>query len=310
MGHYDKLGRWHLFGMTGPDEYTGVVDDNTYTNLMAAQHLRWAVEARAAAPGVADALGVTEDETAAWDHAAASVYVPWDDARRVHPACENFTTFGEWDFESGPHKDIQQHAHYAKIYRRQVVKQADLVQALWWCEDAFTAEQIARDFDYYERRTVRDSSLSAGVQGVIAARTGHLALAYAYLRTAALVDLRDIQGDTAEGLHLASLAGAWHALVAGLGGLREGASVLTLAPRLPEQLNRVAFRLGWQGRVVSVDIRREGTRLHLLEGDPIDIEIDGEHVRLAAGAPLTVPLVAPEPLLAAPSQPPGREPSI
>lgn len=310
MGHYDHVGRWHLFGMTGPDEYTGVVDDNTYTNLMAAQHLRWAVQARAAAPGVADALGVTDDETAAWEHAAASVYVPWDEARQVHPACENFTTFGEWDFENGPHKDIQQHAHYAKIYRRQVVKQADLVQALWWCEAAFTDEQIARDFDYYERRTVRDSSLSAGVQGVIAARTGHLDLAYAYLRTAALVDLRDVQGDTAEGLHLASLAGAWHALVAGLGGLRECAPVLTLAPRLPEQLNRVAFRLGWQGRTVSVDIRRGETRLELLAGEPIDTRIDGEPFRLTEDSPLTVPLASTRPLLPAPSQPPGREPSI
>ncbi|WP_432558582.1 glycoside hydrolase family 65 protein [Granulicoccus sp. GXG6511] len=309
MGHYDHQGRWHLFGMTGPDEYTGVVDDNTFTNLMAAQHLRWAVTAATTVPEAAEASAVTEDETAAWAQAARSVYVPWDEVRRVHPACENFTTFGEWDFENGPHVNVQGQAHYAKIYRRQVVKQADLVQALWWCEDAFTDEEIARDFDYYERRTVRDSSLSAGVQGVVAARTGHLDLAYSYLRTAALVDLRDIQGDTDQGLHLASLAGAWHTLVAGLGGMREGAEVLTIAPRLPERLSRIMFRLCWQGRVISIDIGRAATTVTLMDGRPVEIVIDGESCTLGDKG-LVRPLRQPEPLLDPPVQPPGRSPSI
>jgi alpha,alpha-trehalose phosphorylase len=313
MGHYDHAGQWHQFGMTGPDEYTGVVDDNTFTNLMAARHLRWALAAVSHAPDEGQRLNVTEDETQAWTHAADSVYVPWDDVRGVHPACENFTNFGEWDFEHGPRQEIQAQAHYAKIYHRQVVKQADLVQALWWCEDDFTADEIAHDFDYYERRTVRDSSLSAGVQGIVAARTGHLDLAYAYLRTAALVDLRDIQGDTAQGLHLASLAGAWHALVAGLGGLREEAAVLTLAPRLPGRLSRVAFRLRWQGAVVSVDIDRAQTRIELVgreKHDEVEVEVDDQRYTLTAAEPVIVPLHTPVPLLPPPSQPPTREPSI
>ncbi|MDO5500031.1 MAG: glycosyl hydrolase family 65 protein [Propionibacteriaceae bacterium] len=312
IGHYDHEGRWHLFGMTGPDEYTGVVDDNAFTNLMAALHLRWAVEASGGAPGLAERLGVSEDEVAGWAHAAESVFVPWDEVRQVHPACDNFTTYGEWDFEDGPQVDVQSRAHYAKIYRRQVVKQADLVQALWWCEDYFTDEEVARDFEYYERRTVRDSSLSAGVQGVIAARTGHLDLAYAYLRTAALVDLRDIQGDTVEGLHLASLAGAWHALVAGLGGMREGADVLTLAPRLPERLSRVAFRVCWRGSLVVVDIGREATRLRVVGGESVggvEVVVDGQKIVVTREG-IEVPLYRPQPLLNPPTQPPGRQPSI
>lgn len=315
VGHFDHGGWWHLFGMTGPDEYTGVVDDNVFTNLMAARHLRWAASAMSGEPRLAAELDVTEDEAAAWAHAAGSVFVPWDEARKVHPACENFTTYGEWDFVNGPREKIQSQSHYAKIYRRQVVKQADLVQALWWCDDAFTDEEVARDFDYYERRTVRDSSLSAGVQGVIAARTGHLHLAYAYLREAALVDLRDIQGNAYEGLHLASLAGSWHALVAGLGGLCEEREVLTIAPRLPARLTRVAFRLRWRGAVVEVAIAREGVRVCLPFGlgegvGEFEVEIDGVRHRLTAAEPIEVELVAPAPLLDPPTQPPGREPSI
>lgn len=310
MGHWDHEGRWHLFGMTGPDEYTGVVDDNTFTNLMAARNLRWAADACRAAPDAAAHLEVDEDEVMGWLTAAGAAYVPWDEILRVHPACENFTTYGEWDFESGPVKDIQSQAHYAKIYRRQVVKQADLVQALWWCEDAFTEEEIARDFDYYERRTVRDSSLSAGPQAVIAARTGHLDLAYAYLRTAALVDLRDIQGDTAEGLHLASLAGAWLALVCGFGGVREEAETLALAPRLPSRLARLAFRLRHRDRVFRIEIARTGTTVEILEGEgAVDILLDGNPRTVSPGEPLRVRLESPEPLLDPPRQPPGREPS-
>jgi alpha,alpha-trehalose phosphorylase len=193
------------------------------------------------------------------------------------------------------------------------------VQALWWCADAFSEEQIARNFDYYEARTVRDSSLSASVQGVIAARTGHLDLAYAYLRTAALVDLRDLQGDTAKGLHLASLAGAWHTLVAGIGGLDEEADVLSLAPRLPARLTRVSFRLRWRGNVVAVEVTQSGTRLTLpeIDGDGrgdgntrMEVSVDGERHTLTAAAPVVVPLRVIRPLLDPPAQPPTREPII
>ncbi|MCV2489045.1 family 65 glycosyl hydrolase [Geodermatophilus sp. YIM 151500] len=310
IGHEDAAGGWHLFGMTGPDEYTGIVDDNVFTNLMARRNLRWAADACQRLQARAAELGVDTTEIAAWRAAAAAVHVPWDEGLRVHPMNANFTTYREWDFEDGRDAyPVQEHQHYATFYRRQVLKQADLVQALWWCRDDFTAEEVARDLDYYEARTVRDSSLSAAVQAVVCAQAQHPDLALRYLREAALVDLRDVTGGTAQGLHLASVGGAWLAFVAGLGGLREDHDDLELAPLLPSSLSRTAYSVTWRGRLLRVETTREGTTVTLVRGEePVTVVVDGARLEVTAAAPVRVPLRAPTPLLDEPTQPIGREP--
>ncbi len=311
MGHRDSGGGLHLLGMTGPDEYTGVVDDNVFTNLMARRNLLWAADAAEGEGDLARRMEVTAEEVGEWRDAAASLHVPWDEDRRVHPMNQGFTTYREWRFAD--HVDsypLQEHHHYAKIYRRQVLKQADLVQALWWCRDDFTDEEVARDLDYYEARTVRDSSLSAAVQAVVCAQAGHPDLALRYLREASMVDLRDVQGDTEDGLHLAAVAGAWLALVAGLGGLREDHADLELAPVLPRALERMAFRVTWRGRLLHVETTREGTTVTLRRGEgPVALVVDGTPVRVSADEPARVPLRTPTPLLPEPTQPVGREPT-
>jgi alpha,alpha-trehalose phosphorylase len=311
MVHEDHEGRIHLLGMTGPDEYTGVVDDNVFTNLMARRNLRAAADACEEHPEHVGRLSVTADELQRWRALADAIHVPYDAVRGVHPSNEGFTTYREWDFEAK--RDgypVEEHFHYAKIYRRQVVKQADLVLALWWCSEAFTPEQTARDLDYYELRTVRDSSLSACVQAVVCARVGHLDLALEYLREAALVDLRDIQQDAEEGLHLASAAGSWLAVVCGFGGLDPEGGELRLAPRLPERLHRIAFRLGWRGRRLGVEVTRSGTTVRVLDGaaGEVALQIDGEALTVTADRPATAPLRTPQPSTPAPRQPPGRAP--
>ena len=310
LGHEDAAGGWHLFGMTGPDEYTGVVDDNVFTNLMARRNLRWAADECRRLETRATELGVDHAETAAWRAAAAAVHVPWDEGLRVHPSNANFTSYREWRFEDDqPDSAVQEHEHYATFYRRQVLKQADLVQALWWCREEFTAEEVARDLEYYEARTVRDSSLSAAVQAVVCAQAQHPDLALRYLREAALVDLRNVQGDTAKGLHVAAVAGAWLAFAAGLGGLREDAEELELAPLLPSSLSRTAYSVTWRGRLLRVETTREGTTVTLLRGEePVTVVVDGARLEVAAGAPVSAPLRAPSPLLGEPRQPAGREP--
>lgn len=162
-------------------------------------------------------------EVKGWREAAAAMYVPYDHELGVHPQAEGFTRYGEFDFAAtGPGRyPLLLHVPYFDLYRTQVIKQADLVLAMHWRGDAFTPEQKARNFAYYEQRTVRDSSLSAATQAVLAAETGHLELAYDYAGEAALTDLRDVHGNTRDGVHIASLAGAWIALVAGLGGMRD-----------------------------------------------------------------------------------------
>ena len=140
------------------------------------------------------------------------------------------------------------HAPYFDLYRKQVVKQADLVLALHWCGDAFTAEEKAKAFAYYEPLTVRDSSLSACTQAVIAAEVGHLELAHDYLTEASLMDLRDLEHNTRDGVHVASLAGSWLALVCGFGGLRDHGGELTFAPRLPTAMQSLTFTHSVAGR--------------------------------------------------------------
>jgi alpha,alpha-trehalose phosphorylase len=311
LGHHDSYGRWHLPGVTGPDEYSAVADDNVFTNLMAARNLTAAAELSARFPGVARTLGVDSEEEATWRDAAAAVYIPYDEALGVHPQSEGFTGYAVWDFEGYKTKyPLLLHAPYFQLYRMQVVKQADLILATYWCGDAFTAEEKARNFEYYERITVRDSSLSACVQAVMAAEVGQLDLAYDYAYEAALIDMRNLHNNTGDGLHMASLAGAWTALVAGFGGLRDTGGVLAFDPALPQGLTKLCFSIRWRGVRLTVDIDAGSVTYTVRDGADASITFQhaGEELTVAAGTPITRHLTKRVPLLGRPTQPVGREP--
>jgi alpha,alpha-trehalose phosphorylase len=309
LGHHDHRGRFRIDGVTGPDEYSAVADNNVYTNLMAQQNLVAAADAAARHPDRARDLGVDDEEAASWRDAAAAMVIPYDPALGVHSQAEGFTDHQAWDFESTPPDNYPLFLHYPyfDIYRKQVVKQADLVLALHLRGDTFTPAEKARDFDYYERLTVRDSSLSACTQAVMAAEVGHLGLAFDYLRETALIDLRDLGKNTRDGLHLAALAGTWSAVVCGFGGLRDHGGRLCFAPRLPEQLSRIAFRLTVRGRRLRVDINARSATYSLLEGDPLVLAHHGEGLTVTMDRPVSRPVPA---LVARPRppQPAGREP--
>lgn len=311
LGHHDRHGRWHLDGVTGPDEYTAIVRDNVFTNLMAAHNLRIAVAACRRDPGAAAAFGVAEDELDTWRTAADSVHIPYDEELGVHPQCEGFTTFAEWDFEANTTYPLLLHEAYVRLYPAQVIKQADVVLAMQWQSHVFTAEHKARNVDYYERRTVRDSSLSACTQAVLCAEVGHLELAHDYASEAALVDLRDLHDNTGDGLHMASLAGAWTALVGGFGGLRDDDGVLELDPALPEGITRLRFRLRWRNFRLTVDVEQHKATYTLRDGPHSELAIRhaGGDVTLSTDASTTIPLRPRLPLLAPPPQPPGRAPT-
>jgi trehalose/maltose hydrolase-like predicted phosphorylase len=310
FGHHDRDGVWHLDEVTGPDEYTAVVRDNVFTNLMAAHNLRTAAEACDRHPVAARAMGVTTEETAAWRGAADAAHIPYDEKLGVHQQCEGFTTLSKWDFEQNNTYPLLLHAPYVRLYGAQVIKQADLVLAMHWRSHAFTPEQKAQNVDYYERRTVRDSSLSACTQAVMCAEVGHLELAHDYANEAALIDLRDLHHDSRDGLHLASLAGAWTALVAGFGGLRDDEGVLSLDPQLPDGISRLRFRLRWRGFRLSVDITHDEVTYTLRDGPGGELTIRhaGEQLVLSMPAPSTIALQHRQPRLPPPEQPPGREP--
>ncbi|MGH3981301.1 MAG: glycoside hydrolase family 65 protein [Pseudonocardiaceae bacterium] len=310
LGHHDLAGNFRIDGVTGPDEYSAVADNNVFTNLMAQHNLRAAAAAAGRHLDVAAALGVDSEEAASWRDAAAGMVVPYDDKLGVHPQAEGFTEHAVWDF-AGTRADqypLLLHFPYFDLYRKQVVKQADLVLAMHLCPEAFTAEQKARNFAYYERITVRDSSLSAATQAVLAAETGHLDLAYEYLCETALVDLADLANNTGHGLHIAALAGAWSAVVAGFGGLRHrDDGGLAFAPRLPEALNRITFRLRWRRRRIQVHITPGQAEYRLLEGVELELRHHGQPITLTAGSPEIQP-IPPAASTDQLVQPVGREP--
>ena len=310
LGHHDQDGRFRIDGVTGPDEYSAIADNNVYTNLLAQRNLRAAADAVARHPRGAAELGADVEEAAAWRAAAQNMFIPWDDTLGVHPQSEGFTRHQVWDFEgtSPEQYPLLLHFPYFDLYRKQVVKQADLVLALHLCGDAFKPDEKARDFDYYEQITVRDSSLSACTQAVVAAEVGHLELAYDYFMEAALMDLRDLHHNTRDGLHIASLAGAWIAAVSGFGGMRDYDGKLTFAPRLPPRLERLAFRLVFRGRRLRVDVRKHEATYTLLDGTPLDVSHFGEPIAVSRDAPVTEP-IPPCPERPAPHQPAGRAPA-
>jgi len=311
LGHHDRHGRWHLPGVTGPDEYSAVADDNVFTNLMAARNLRAAANMAMLHPAKARELGVDSEEEASWRDAAAAVHVPYDEELGVHPQSEGFTGYAEWDFEAYKDKyPLMLYAPYFQLYRKQVVKQADLMLATYWCGDAFSPEQKARNFDYYERLTVRDSSLSACIQAVMAAEVGHLDLAYDYAFEAALIDMRNLHNNTGDGLHMASLGGAWTALVAGFGGLREHEGCLCFDPALPHGISQLVFSVRWHGARLKVDINSTDVTYTVHDGPdaPISLKHAGEQLTVTPGHPVTRTLEKRQPLLPRPTQPPGREP--
>ncbi|WP_109032545.1 glycoside hydrolase family 65 protein [Streptomyces rubrogriseus] len=309
LGHFDAAGAFHIDGVTGPDEYSAIKDDNLYTNLMAGRNLRAAAETAARWHRETAAMGVGEKEVAAWIEAAKSVHVPYSECLGVHEQHAGFTRQERWNFEETRFDQypLMLHFPYFDIYRKQVVKQADLILAMYTCGDSFSAEQKERNFAYYESCTVRDSSLSACCQAIIAAEVGHDELAYEYVVEAALMDLRDLEHNTRDGLHIASLAGTWMALACGFGGMRHNGDVLSFRPGLPDNLTRLAFHIRAFDCILCVEISADGVKYTLEAGSSMTIQHYDESLSLVLGSPF-YRSISKAPRQAAPAQPAGRPP--
>jgi alpha,alpha-trehalose phosphorylase len=308
LGHHDAQGGFRFDRITGPDEYTALCDNNVYTNLIAARNMEVAANLCVRHMRHAIALGVTEEEVASWRDAASAIVVPFDQHARITQQCNGFTRLRPWDFEDTPpdHYPLLLHYHNYILYSSRVVKQADLVFAIYLFGDRWDEEQKARDFAYYERVTVRDSSLSASIQGVVAAEVGHVDLALDYLTETAFIDLRDLAFNTRDGVHLAALSGTWHVIVAGFGGLREHGEKLRFAPRLPSRLSRLSFGLLYQGRRLRVEVQADHATYELVDGDPLELTHHGHKVTVTKDAPQTCP-VPPAPARPTPPSPAGRQ---
>lgn len=309
LGHRTMDGAFRIDGVTGPDEYSAIADNNVFTNLMAARNLRAAADVATRHPDLAALLEAGPEECAAWRDAAAAMCIPYDEELGVHPQSEGFTSHGPWEFAGTDQYPLMLHHPYYQLYRKQVIKQADIVLAMHLCGEFFTLDQKRRNVDYYEPLTVRDSSLSAGTQAVMAAEVGYLELAYDYAAEAALMDLRDLHHNTAGGLHMGSLASAWTALVCGFGGMRDDGGLLRFRPALPEGLDRLAFRLARGHGVLAVEVLPEQVTYSQINGDmSLVIRHQDEDLEVAPGQDVVRPLER-QPERTPPHQPAGRAPT-
>jgi alpha,alpha-trehalose phosphorylase len=301
LGFYSEArdGRFVINGVTGPDEYSTVVDNNLYTNIMAKENLQvaasvmqWLYEHdRAAHARLSGALGVTRSEVRLWRRAAERMYIPYDDERGVHLQDEHFFDREVWDFLGTPVEKypLLLHFHPLVIYRHQVIKQADVVLATVLLGEQFTLEEKERIFDCYDPLTTGDSSLSESIQSIAAAEVGQVRAAEEYFVDAASVDLADIAGNLRDGVHVASAGGTWMAVVFGFAGLRDRGDHLSFWPMLPARLSAYRFRLRHRGRKLAVEVRRDLVRYELLEGDELVVRHQGESYVVRAGRPLEAP---------------------
>jgi alpha,alpha-trehalose phosphorylase len=296
LGFYGDDGCFHLHGVTGPDEYTAVVNDNVFTNLMARLNLNYAASAvrrlEAEYPDAYRALsfelGLDPAEVDGWERAATAMYVPYDETRGITPQDESFLKREVWDLDNTPadRYPLLLHYHPLVIYRCQVLKQADVVMAMFLLGNEFTTEQKRRNFNYYEPLTTGDSSLSASIQSIVASEIGDERSATRHFDFALLMDLADIAGTVSDGAHIASAAGVWKALVFGFGGVRDFDGRLTIDPHLPHRFEKLTFSLRFRDREIRVTLTHGAEQYLLDEGDTVEVSIRGETHRLTPGAPL------------------------
>ena len=282
---------WVMLGVTGPNEYENNVNNNWYTNRLAAWCLQYAGEAldwmKAHAP---DALA---EQNARWSFDESAERPHWESVSNgmFYPSLEGTRVFlqqdGYMDKEQRMAADlddaerpINQHWSWDRILRSVYIKQADTLQGFYFFEDEFDEETHRENFEFYEPRTVHESSLSPCVHVVLAAKLGMEEKAVEmYLRTARL-DLDDYNREAYQGLHITSMAGTWMSVVEGFGGYRVVDGVPHFKPMLPSVWKGYAFNLHFRGRQLQVAVKPEGCDVTLTSGDPLDIVVDGEPRRL------------------------------
>ncbi|MFD0323570.1 beta-phosphoglucomutase [Lysobacter gummosus] len=305
IGHFNprRGGAFCIHEVTGPDEYTALVDNNFYTNRMAQQHLLRAVrvweqlqrERPQQLQALAQRLQLETHEIDTWRRAGERMFLHFDQALGIYAQDDTFLDKPRWPFpkHEGEHRPLLLDYHPITLYRHQICKQADVVMALVLAGDDIPAAVKRRSYDYYEAVTTHDSTLSASVFGILASEVGLADQAERFFHDNLRVDLDDLHGNTDHGVHMAALAGTWLGLVSGFAGLRVSDGDLKFSPTLPRQWRGFGFGLRWQGRRLRVNLRRDGVEYVLLDGAPLSIEHAGERIELRTGAPVRKPLATP-----------------
>jgi alpha,alpha-trehalose phosphorylase len=301
LGFYSdaKGGKFCINSVTGPDEYNTVVNNNAYTNLMARENLRYAAQTikslRATNPDAYNALvhktAFEPSEVEGWIRAAESMYVPYDEKLNIIPQDDSFLDREPWDFRNTPHDHypLLLFYHPLNIYRKQVIKQADVVLAMFLLGNAFSPEAKKQNFEFYDPLTTGDSSLSSCVEAIIAAQVGDTEKAILYGIAALLMDLANVGGNVKDGCHIASMGGTWMMLAYGLGGMRDDDGMLSFWPRrAPEDNAILRFAVTYRGQMLEVEIGLENVEYTLRAGESLVIRHETEEIQLTREDPRAV----------------------
>lgn len=314
-----KGGKFCINGVTGPDEYNTVVDNNTYTNLMARENLRYAVqtvqafrnEKPEAYARLVHETDLEAGEIEEWKRAAENMFIPFDEATGIYPQDDGFMDQERLDLNSIPPDrfPLLLFYHPLVIYRHQVVKQADIMLAMFLLENEFTLEAKRRNFQYYDPLTTGDSSLSSCIQAIIANEIGEGRKSIDYARASLLMDLADVGGNVKDGCHIAAMGGTWMTFAYGYAGMHDYDGVLTFRPRrVPEETARMRLTLTWRGRLFDVEISTAEARYTLLEGHDLVLRHEDEEIRLTRENPAVTRPVRPRDPPPAHGAPQGARP--
>lgn len=286
----NKGNKFCINSVTGPDEYSAVVNNNCYTNLMAKVNLEYAHKIAQLMENnfpmefkkLAAKISLKNSEVACWKVAADNMYVPYDENLGIYLQDDSFLDRAPWNFENTPEEKypLLLHYHPLVIYRHQVCKQADLVLALFFLGNMFTKDEKRRNFDFYEKFTTHDSSLSTAIFSIMACEIGYYEKAYQYFMSTARMDLDDYHGNTKDGIHAANMAGTWMCVVNGFAGMRAYEDGLYFNPYLPEEWEGYSFKVTYKGRVIKVEVDKSEVKYELLKGEKLEIIGNGEKIIL------------------------------
>ncbi|WP_163194558.1 glycoside hydrolase family 65 protein [Clostridium thermarum] len=282
IGHFLK-GRFRIDAVTGPDEYTAIVNNNYYTNVLAKYNLKWAAklyELLKEKEGnllreLCERIHLSEEEIRAFDEAAKAMYLPYDENLKINAQDDTFLKKAVWDFKDTP-KDkypLLLNYHPLTIYRYQVLKQADTVLAHFLVEDEADFDTIKNSYDYYEKITTHDSSLSCAAYSIMASKIGYAEKAYEYFIETSRLDLDDTHGNTKDGVHTANMGGTWMAIVYGFAGLRIKEDYISLDPKLPAMWKELVFRFLYRGAEIKVHMRKDCTEVSVQSKVPVRLKI-------------------------------------
>lgn len=287
LGNFYK-GQFQIHCVTGPDEYTCVVNNNYYTNVTAKHNLLWAckIYRRLKESGclnrLEEKIGIKEEEILGFQKAAEAMYLPYDQQIDINPQDDSFLSKKVWDLATIPKGQgpLMQHHFLYHIYRYQVCKQADTVLAHFLFEDEQALSTMRNSFEYYEKITTHDSSLSRCIFGIMASKLGMKEKAYEYFDFSSKMDVNNSQGNTKDGIHTANMGGTYMGIVYGFLGLRVKENGFFFEPSLPDEWESIMLRINLRGRLIQIELDKDNCTFRRLNGEPLEIYIYGNAFEL------------------------------